>query len=167
MTKVTVIEMSDNGRMITDVKETVLKDMVDALVFMLAGKAIFTLSNEATGNRFTYKVDAPKDQKDKPECWFVSVLTGLNNECNYSYVGLLKKGQFMATKGSKVSKDALSFKAFNWLVNYIKADPTKALPEGVKFQHEGRCGKCGKKLTTPESIELGLGPKCHKAIAGC
>ena len=32
----------------------------------------------------------------------------------------------------------------------------------VKVFHSGKCGKCGKKLTTPESIKSGLGPYCSK-----
>ena len=30
--------------------------------------------------------------------------------------------------------------------------------------HVGKCGKCGKKLTTPESILTGLGPTCSNKI---
>ena len=28
--------------------------------------------------------------------------------------------------------------------------------------HVGKCGRCGKKLTDPESILTGLGPSCSK-----
>ena len=41
------------------------------LQFILAGNALFTVENTATGNRFTFKVRRPDD--DKPH--FVSVLT--------------------------------------------------------------------------------------------
>ena len=34
------------------------------------------------------------------------------------------------------------------------------LPEALRVLHHGRCGRCGRKLTTPESIRLGLGPVC-------
>ena len=32
--------------------------------------------------------------------------------------------------------------------------------ETVQVWHEGRCGKCGRKLTVPESLTSGLGPEC-------
>ena len=45
--------------------------MHDPIRFILAGNAVFTVENTATGNRFTFKVRRPDD--DKPH--FVSVLT--------------------------------------------------------------------------------------------
>ena len=51
-------------------------------------------------------------------------------------------------------------RAFEWLWRMLKS--AKPLPPTFEFWHEGRCGKCGKKLTTPESIERGLGPECAK-----
>lgn len=30
----------------------------------------------------------------------------------------------------------------------------------LQVWHEGRCGRCGRKLTVPSSIETGLGPEC-------
>jgi hypothetical protein len=30
--------------------------------------------------------------------------------------------------------------------------------------HEGRCGRCGRKLTVPESIESGFGPECASIL---
>ena len=38
------------------------------------------------------------------------------------------------------------------------------LPEFVEVWHEGCCGKCGKRLTVPSSIENGLGPECIKTL---
>jgi hypothetical protein len=35
-----------------------------------------------------------------------------------------------------------------------------ALPSGWEFRHEGRCGRCGRTLTVPESIDSGFGPEC-------
>ena len=53
------------------------------LQFILAGNALFTVENTATGNRFTFKVRKPDD--DKPH--FVSVLTGPDNEHDYAFLG--------------------------------------------------------------------------------
>ena len=32
----------------------------------------------------------------------------------------------------------------------------------IEFMFEGRCRKCNRRLTNPESIESGLGPECRK-----
>ena len=51
----------------------------------------------------------------------------------------------------------VSVQAFIWFLNRIEADkPT----DGFEFWHEGKCGRCGRKLTVPESIEAGIGPEC-------
>jgi hypothetical protein len=43
-----------------------------------------------------------------------------------------------------------------------------ALSYGQAYARQaGRCFRCGETLTTPESIERGLGPKCFKKfVAG-
>jgi len=30
----------------------------------------------------------------------------------------------------------------------------------LEIWHEGRCGRCNRKLTVPASIALGIGPEC-------
>jgi hypothetical protein len=35
---------------------------------------------------------------------------------------------------------------------------------GCEVYHEGRCGRCNRKLTVPESIETGLGPECASKL---
>ena len=131
--------------------------------FVLAGKAIFTVENEKTGNRFTYKVKQAENKDDGPsKVWFVSVLNGPDNGSNYAYIGTIFGNNFYVptldfrlTKKSTVTKDAQSFKVFSWMLKH-----NLILPPFVKVHHEGRCGRCGRRLTVPESIKNGLGPEC-------
>jgi hypothetical protein len=127
------------------------------LEFILAGKAIFTVENEKTGNRFTFRVDA---HKEKDGLHFVNVLTGRDNERNYEYIGTIHncRGYFPGKK-SRIPVSAQSQKVFIWLWSSLKKGK---LPSEVKIFHEGRCGRCGRKLTVPESIRTGLGPECSK-----
>ena len=39
------------------------------------------------------------------------------------------------------------------------------LQDFVEIWHEGKCGKCGRPLTVPSSIENGLGPSCLKKLS--
>jgi hypothetical protein len=128
----------------------------DYTSFIKAGKAIFTLENKNSGNRFTYKV---KKLKDK-DIWFVSVLNGPDNYHNYHYLGTIFGQEFRATGKSRISVDALSHKAFKWLNSMLNVN--KPMPDGVYIYHEGRCGRCGKRLTVPSSILSGFGPECVK-----
>jgi hypothetical protein len=36
----------------------------------------------------------------------------------------------------------------------------KIVAAGFNLQHAGKCGRCGRKLTVPQSIETGIGPEC-------
>lgn len=130
----------------------------DLKKFVKAGKAIFTLTNTETGNRMTYKVNKHKEK----DLWFVSVLNGPDNYSNYNYIGTVFGNDFRHTQKSRVGKDSMSFKAFAWLNAFMNSD--KNIPDHVHVYHEGRCGRCGKRLTVPESILAGFGPECVRLV---
>lgn len=121
--------------------------------FLLAGKATFTIAN-SNGERYTYKVVYSK----KIEKYFAYVLTGPDNTRDYTYVGMLKDDYLIPTKKSKYTNDSKIIKVFRFAVDIM--NEIKKLPEGYFLDHEGHCGRCGRSLTTPESIKLGLGPVC-------
>lgn len=126
--------------------------------FILAGNAFFTVKNDNTGKHITFNVSKVEDK----DLWFVSTLTGADNTNDYTYMGVINGNGFRPTKKSKISTDAVSFKGFNWLWNQVSSKTE--LPENVKFFHAGRCGRCGRTLTTPESVEMGFGPICMEKL---
>ncbi len=127
----------------------------DSLKFIFAGNSVFTVENTKTGNRFTFKVKISKT----PGFYFVSVLTSPDT---YSYIGIIVNGLFTWGKKSHISENAQSVKVFQYILDKVK---TQSLPEFVEIWHEGRCGKCGKTLTVPSSIQNGLGPECIKTLS--
>jgi hypothetical protein len=130
-----------------------------ALDFILAGNCTFTAKNSETGNRFTYKIKKHKVN----DVWFVSVLGGANNETDYFFFGSINKdGKYsFSEKSAKIGKDAKSVITFNYIFNRLLSNTLSPL---VEIWHEGKCGKCGRKLTVPESVETGLGPECSKRV---
>lgn len=141
----------------------------DARKFITAGRATFSLVSQKTGVRFTFKCTKKKEPPTdgKFPVW-VSVLTGTDNDdpnC-YSFMGTLWVNgdmQFKLSPKSRISKDALSVRAIEYLVACLNKN-TLGLME---FWHEGRCCKCGRKLTVPSSIHGslyngGFGPECVK-----
>ena len=122
--------------------------------YITTGKAFFTLKNEETDNRFTFKVSKCENQN----LFFVSVLNGPDNYSNYQYMGTFFEKTFRLTRNSKVTPAAPSFKAFNWLWSMINS--SNRLPEQIKIYHKGKCARCDRRLTVPESIESGFGPHC-------
>jgi hypothetical protein len=117
--------------------------------------------NPTSGNRITYRVKAKVDKKtNQPVCWFVAVLTGPDNNTAYTYLGTIfaKDGAYKQTAKSKISADAMSAKAFDWVWRRVGAK--KELTHGAEIWHDGKCGCCGRRLTVPESIATGIGPVC-------
>jgi hypothetical protein len=138
--------------------------------FLTAGKAIFTVANPQ-GVHYTYKVTKkdprPTDTRKTP-VYFIKLLTGgPDNTSSYTYLGMLNPtdGQVILTRASKFQHDSLPVKVANWFIGFIykvQREPllNHTLPVGYKLAHAGRCGRCGRLLTTPDSIELGFGPEC-------
>jgi hypothetical protein len=126
--------------------------------FINGGNATLTIRSKVTGTRFTYKVRCDRKKKnDANKLLFVSVLTGNDNLSNYTYIGMIRNKTFQLTKKSKFGMDAPSVKVFDWFSKKVETD---SIPPSCEVFHQGRCGRCGKKLTVPESIESGFGPFC-------
>ena len=126
--------------------------MID-MNFVLAGKAVFTVSN-GKGEHFTYRINKHKTD----DIYFAKVLGGTDRQ--YRYMGVFDKNAHIIHKGTKgMSSTAPSVKVLQWAMKVV--DGNAELPDGYKIQHEGKCGRCGKPLTDPKSIEYGLGSVCR------
>lgn len=124
--------------------------------FLMAGNASATLVSKKTQTRFTFKVRKPEDGDGT--FLFVSVLNGPDNWTNYAYFGYIRRGVFFhGGQKAKVGADAPSAKAFAWAWENLARG---AIPESLEIWHEGKCGRCGRKLTVPSSIASGFGPEC-------
>lgn len=144
----------------------------DPLKFILAGNAIFTARSEKTGIHFTFRVRQCPDEPKK-RLWFAQVLCGPNNEEDYQYLGTIRPRlsmipndpaaqlEFSHGVKSRIRLDAPSAVAARWVLGHLLAG--KPMP-GCTIFHEGRCGRCGRKLTVPESISSGFGPECISLI---
>ena len=131
---------------------------IKSISFFEAGNAIFTVSNP-TGEHYTFKI---LHKKNNP--FFVSLLTGPNNTSDFTYLGVYvpqNKTVVLTTK-SKFKENTTPVKVIRWAIKKIASgDP---VPKGYTILHEGKCCKCGRSLTTPESIENGIGPECMKNL---
>lgn len=134
--------------------ELIVENKIEKL---LAGKAIVTFLSKRTNNHFTYKIKKHKEY----DLFYVSVKTGTE----YSYMGTLyikdNYRKLNCTPKSKVPYDAKSFIAFQWVLDVLH---TNSNAPDLEIYHEGCCCKCGRPLTTPESIKLGIGPECAKHL---
>lgn len=140
-----------------------LTSLEDIKNFVLAGNATITVRSGSTGTRFTFKVRTPKESRGS-SIWFVSLLTGSNNEDNFTYFGNIRSdGSFDHGRRTRITTDSTGARAFNWFWNMVRSGRDDVLAQADVW-HEGRCGRCGRKLTVPESVESGFGPECINHI---
>lgn len=142
-------------------------DAHEALTFLTAGKATMTVQSQKTGKHLTYRVNQMKNSYNgKPivDKFFVSILNGADNEHSYAYLGILNGSEGLKlTAKSKAGEDAVSVKGFR----YVYANLMQGkLPQDAHLMHDGKCGRCGRKLTVPESLHNGIGPECIKKVGG-
>jgi len=126
----------------------------DSLKFILGGNSTVTFLNVKSSNRFTFRVKRKKNE----DIFFVSVLTSPDI---YTFIGSVINDTFRYSRKSKISIDTQSVKVFNYVLTNLQKG---TLPEFIEIWHEGRCGRCNRQLTVPESIEIGFGPECIKLI---
>lgn len=136
--------------------ENQITEPVQALKFITAGKAMFTLKSLKSGNHITFKVR--KSKKAMGPSHFVTVRDDADGIGSYSYLGTLWNGRdFNHGARSLLPHDGEYANAARWLFTQLKQNQ---LPARCELWHEGRCGRCGRPLTHPESIASGIGPEC-------
>jgi hypothetical protein len=130
----------------------------DAQRFIFAGNAIVTLRSVKTGTRFTYKI-AKKEEEGKNDVFFVNLLSGPDNTSDYIYLGCFwgRDRAWRHDKKERVAYDAPSAAAWRF---FIKQLDGLSFHEALEVWHEGRCCRCGRLLTVPESVKYGIGPEC-------
>lgn len=139
----------------------------DVEKFVLAGNATITVVSKATGFRYTFKISKPQDFDAARPIWFVSVLRGSDNERDFGYIGQIKLrgGIYAYERGRKCWPQFFSASgAFQWVWKHVTFDVQPEVDPRVEVWHEGRCGRCGRKLTVPESVESGFGPECRELV---
>ena len=136
-----------------------LLEAADAVAFMQAGNATLTLVSKPTGSRYTYHIRSKPDRSGRPAIWFVRVMFGPDNETDFAYLGFIKPNQIYhwAYGKTPIKEDDKRNRAFAWAWRALAAG---RMPDDLEIWHEGRCGRCGRKLTVPESIASGIGPEC-------
>lgn len=143
--------------------------------FVTAGNATFTIEPSAefvektnTPPHYTFRVRFSKPTLDYPATPFVHLLAGPDNTSSYVYVGILNPdtGEVRLTAKSKMTADSWPVLILQKTLKAIwEGRETDIQAAGWKVHHEGRCGRCGRLLTVPASIESGIGPECAKHVA--
>lgn len=135
-----------------------------ALEYMLAGKSEFVLHSSKTNQDFTYRLTRKESEKDENKyIYFLNVKMGHQ----WLYAGVLwyddntNSYKFAQGRSGKIEASDINIKSLLFVMNKLQLEQ---IPLHCTVFHTGKCGVCGKKLTTPESILTGIGPTCSKYI---
>ena len=134
--------------------------------WVLAGKATFTVKLP-DGDHRTYRVVHKKGNEQWPDAWFAQLLVGPDNEGSYQYIGKLDPdtGYVKLTGASKFKADSYVVRLLRRVLDRIWHNDHSYRQHGYDVVHAGKCCRCGRLLTVPESIETGIGPECAKIMA--
>ena len=126
-------------------------------VFILGGRAHFSIINTINNKEYKYRVCKSKDGK----IFYIKVKTAQR----YEYVGYLKIINDNSIRYSKGKKGTLTSndEAIKGILYALKHGNNE-LPNPMKMTHHCLCAKCGRKLDDEESILRGFGPVCWEKI---
>lgn len=131
-----------------------MQNTITTPAFFALGRAVFTVANPS-GERYTFKISKPRTK----DIFFASLVNG--SQSGNAYLGVYSPdtNTIRETFKSVFKSGEKPFQVLAWA---LKATATHTIPIGYTIQHEGKCGRCGRELTTPESINAGIGPECLK-----
>jgi hypothetical protein len=134
------------------------KDQIQMYVY--GGKGRFRLKSLASGKELTYKISPmSKHNKNYDEYTFYVSLVIAGGT---SFMGVMKseENKYIHSKRSNLSYDGSEVKGIRWLLSQFEKDDE--FDSRMEFYHMGICSCCGKTLTTPVSVEMGIGPVCFQ-----
>lgn len=132
------------------------KDKV--IKFLTSGNAIAILHTEAPLKaKFDHIRIKVIPDKEKEYKWLVYLQTSRGvNATHICYLYKHEKGYYFCNmRDERYAKEVQIVKFFIFHLQH------KTLPSFMNVYHVGRCGKCGRPLTDPGSINIGLGPVCR------
>jgi hypothetical protein len=109
-----------------------------------------------SGEHRTFRISTQADDAEfAPGERILYILAGPDNTADYMGLGFVKPdGRVILWKrhrGTQIEK----------IVRVLQR-VTKYREMGFEYFAEGRCRRCGRTLTTPESIRSGIGPVCQE-----
>ena len=127
--------------------------------YIRGGKGVVTLESPS-GKHHTYAFSYPRMASKFPDGTmfiYAQVSSGA-----WLYCGMLQHDyKFRLTRFSEWGEECEIVKGARYIVNMMCKDLSNC---PMKLYHAGVCSVCGRKLTKPSSIRIGIGPSCRKKL---
>lgn len=126
-----------------------------------AGRAVLTFLNTEKGTHMTIRAKQLIDRhtKERKPIFFVSVALLGDHEAGFRFAGTWYSDNNSYKLHSSVQPGGQIHQVMEFLKKAI-INPQILRDKKVSLFHEGRCVRCGLRLTNPESISIGLGSDC-------
>lgn len=108
-----------------------------------------TARSLATGNHYTFKF------RQSSGGALLALILVDGDQWRYLGVVDFPRRTLRLTPKSNFSNASQAYLALRWLIQLAEFNPAV-----VEVMHDGRCGRCGRPLTHPDSIQAGIGPIC-------
>jgi hypothetical protein len=127
--------------------------------FVLGGRAVFTVDTDS--DYYTLRIAKTRFGSAKEPFYFLFQLVDPASRRGGRYIGSVDpdSGHIQLTTKSWLMSDSPEIIDLQLAFDAIWGDVP--LPDGWEIRHVGRCGVCDRRLTTPESLERGIGPECY------
>ena len=114
----------------------------------------FTVRSEKTGRHRTFRITSSKDENGNITRW-VKLLTGPDNTSSYTSFARIVNDRvvvFYKHKGTQ-------WELLATMLNKMQEQGLEETKAQI-LEAEVKCRRCSRPLTTPESLQRGLGPEC-------
>ena len=147
--------------------------------FSTQKQCVFTLVSTNTGDYYTYAISKGKmleenarfiktAQSDVGNSISIEDDVGSVRKKSGKYIGMMflqkierNKPNIVRTKGSTANTNK-SWTVLEWFLSALYSD--EGLGDKATFLHAGACARCGRELTTPQSLERGFGSTCWDKV---
>lgn len=128
--------------------------------YILQGNSVVTLQSGKTGVWYTLRVTVTPTDK---HAYKVEALRGSDNTSDWHYIGIYYSDTRYFYVGTPYNtRDQRSWPGSLRAAKYFFDQLPSSIPANLYVYGENLCRLCGRRLTTPESIERGCGPECYK-----
>lgn len=127
----------------------------------------YTLQNAETGEHRTFNIST---QKFAPGKRILSLLSGTDNTSDYTGFAFIEDDKITvwhSKRGQQGKKSPFEYYAALIEQLVVTQDENEEIKTSIEFGCRSyivmiskRCMVCNRKLTSPESIKLGVGPVC-------
>jgi hypothetical protein len=117
-----------------------------------------TIENPSTGNHRTFKIWTEKwgDEENR----VVALLTGPDRDNPKNWTKFAFVGEGGIYVWSRYRSDTGDKTQYQKMADLLSR-PEAGREAGLNYLFEGRCRRCNRSLTVPESIRKGIGPICE------